>query len=580
MDSPASDRAHAVRPRALPAFAAAGRVRLSAIAFCAALTAAAALVPAVSLARVPISKEDAARAEGDAKRAFDSGRFQEAGEKYAKAAEGAPTPERRSELAFQSGWAYFIAGNSKAARESLKIAFLARPNIEVVADFYSPDFVRLAQSVRNEVAGPAAVPALDVAEIKRTAREKVADGKAEEALYDLKKAENSTDPQVHRLTAEVLDKLGRGPEADAERRRATDLEKGLVQTTPISASSPSTGPATTAPAPASNAAPLVEAAEAALRNADYRGAQAMAMRALDADPRSSDARRVLGDAALALGQEGDSEREYTAALVLDSANSRAEFGLGRLAERQKKWNTAASHYRRALELSSKNVPAALGLGRSMDELKDKTAARIAYGRAIEIDPASPEARNDFGVFLFRSDQIDRAVEELMEAVRLAPARAPFHENLGRAFRKKQMWKESERELSEATRLAPNDTVTWTALGHVRAELKKPEDSANAFRSALDLEPTSEEAASGLAGGLSDAGKLGDAEAALVKALDANPRSAVLWNNLGVIRVRRGTFPSAVEAFQKALTADPAFEAAKTNLARAEQLAALDRASGG
>jgi len=83
----------------------------------------------------------------------------------------------------------------------------------------------------------------------------------------------------------------------------------------------------------------------------------------------------------------------------------------------------------------------------------------------------------------------------------------------------------------------------------------------------------------VAGGLSDAGKLPEAEAALVKALDASPRSALLWNNLGVVRVRRGSFPAAVDAFQKALTADPTFEPAKANLARAEQLAALDRASG-
>ena len=140
-----------------------------------------------------------------------------------------------------------------------------------------------------------------------------------------------------------------------------------------------------------------------------------------------------------------------------------------------------------------------------------------------------------------------------------------------------MWKESERELLEASRLAPNDTAVWATLGHVRAELKKPEESASAFRSALDLEPTSEEAASGLAGGLSDAGKLADAEAALVRSLDANPRSALLWNNLGVVRTRRGAYPSAVEAFHKSLAQDSSFEAAKVNLVRAEQLAALDRA---
>lgn len=521
--------------------------------------------------------QDAARNESDAKRAFDAGRFQEAGDKYAKAAESASTPERKSELAFQSGWAFFIAGNSKAARESLKVAFSARPNLEVVPDFYSPDFVRLAQSVRSEVGGPP--PAADLSELKRTAREKIADGKAEDALYDLKRAETSPDPQIHRLMADAYEKLGRAAEADAARRHATELEKALVTTGPIAASGnpPPGGPSGPVANPGA-AVPVIENAEMLLKNADFRGARAAAGRALEIDPRSAEAHRISADASLALGQEGDAEREYTAALVLDSANSRSEFGLGRLAERQQKWNTAASHYRRALELSGKNVAAALGLGRAMDELKDGSAARIAYGRAIEIDPASAEAHNDFGVFLSRSDQPDRGVEELIEAVRLAPAQAVFHENLGRAFRRRQMWKEADRELSEAARLAPNDTAMWIALGQVRTEEKKAEEAATAFRAAVDLDAGNEEAAAGLAGSLADAGRLGDAEAALVKALETNPRSAVLWNNLGVIRTRRGTLSAALQAFTRALGEDPSFEPAKANLARAEQLAAIDRAA--
>ena len=569
MDSSRSDHAHR---RPVVRFAGLSRFALAVLA--AALLAGAHL----SAAAPPKPSPAGPPSEADAKKAFDLGRFQEAGEKYAKAAEAAPSPESRSELAFKSGWAYFIAGNSRAARESLKVAFVARPNIEVVADFYSPDFVRLAQAVRNEVAGPGALPAVDVGELKRTAKEKLAEGKAEEALYDLKKVEASPDPQVHRLLADAYERLGRSAEADAARRRAGDLERGLITSGPIGA--PASGAPTggAGAVPAVSVSPLVEVADAALKNADYRGAQTIARRALETDPRSTDAHRIIADAALALGQDGDAEREYTAALVLDSANSRAEFGLGRLAERQKKWNTAASHYSRALELSGKNVPAALGLGRTMDELKEKAQARIAYGRAIEIDPASPEAHNDFGVFLFRSDQPDRAIEELMEAVRLAAGRAAFHENLGRAFRRKAKLREAERELAEAARLAPNETGVWTTLGLVRAELKKPDEAAAAFRSALDLDPTSAEAAAGVAGALADAGRLPEAESALVKALEANPRSALLWNNLGVLRTRRGSFSAAVEAFRKSLALDGSFEPAKTNLARAEQLYALDRAA--
>ncbi|HKD11000.1 MAG TPA: tetratricopeptide repeat protein [Thermoanaerobaculia bacterium] len=534
------------------------------------------LIAAALILPAALTAQDASRLEADAKRAFDAGRFVEAGEKYAKAAEVTATADRKGELYFQSGWAFFIGGKSPAARDSLRAAYTARPTLGIEPELYSPDFVRLARSVQTEVTG-AGLPSVDANELMRTAREKIADGKASEALYDLKKIEASSDPRVHRLMADAYDRLGRAGDADAERRKAADLERGLVTSAPIGTPLPGPSPGPVATSPPSGASQILEAADRALAAGDYRGAQAMAHRALDVDPRSAEAHRLAGDGSLGLGQDSDAEREYTAAIVLDAGNAGAEYGLGRVAERQKKWNTAASHYRRALELNSRNVGAALGLGRSMEEV-DKTAARIAYGRAIEIDPASPEARNDFGVFLFRSGETDRATTELIEAVRLASQKAVYHENLGRVLRKQGKTKEAEREMSEATGLAPNDTDAWITLGHLRMELKKFDEAATAFRAAADLDPANEEPASGLSAALLEAGRASDAEAALTKALATNGKSAVLWNNLGVVRSRKGAYPGAIEAFQKALAIDAGFEAARANLTRAEQLAAIDRAA--
>ncbi len=235
-------------------------------------------------------------------------------------------------------------------------------------------------------------------------------------------------------------------------------------------------------------------------------------------------------------------------------------------------------YRRVLDLDPTNGAAARGLGRSMSEIGDKSAARIAFGRAIENDPSSAESRNDFGVFLFRSDELDRSIEELIEAVRLDGSKPIYHENLGRAYRKKGGTNEAERELAEAARLAPNDAAVWTALGHVRAAQKDVDGAATAFSTALTLDPASEDAASALGNVLADAGKLAEAEAALMTAIESNTKSPVLWNNLGAMRVRRGNTAAAIAAFQKALTMDVGFEAARANLTRATELAALEKAS--
>jgi tetratricopeptide (TPR) repeat protein len=524
------------------------------------------------LLAVGAAGQDAARLEAEARKAFDSGRFKEAGEKFGQAALAATSDDQKADLHLQSAWSHYIGGNSRGAREELKLAFAARPQLEVISDFYSPDFARLAQSVRSEVAGPA--PPANASAAKAAARDLLARGQAEEAVQALRGLESSPDPQVHRLMAEALERLGRLAEADAARRRASDAEKALITSAPIGAGG--------IPAPGAvggvDAAALLETAQNALDSGDARVAEALARRAAEADPKNAEAHRIAAEADLALDQLDDAERGFAAAIALDSNNKRAQFGLARVAEQQKKWNTAASHYRRALDLDPRHLAAARGLGRSMEALGDETGARLAYGRAVEIDPSSAAARNDFGVFLYGAGEIDRAIAELIEALRTQPGRALFHENLARAYMKKGMAREAERELVEASRLAPNEKAVWTSLGRLRAARKKPDEAAAAYASAFALDRSDEEAASGLGLALADAGKLAEAEASVLEAIGVSPQSAALWNNLGVVRVRRGAFTGAVEAFRKSLSLDPRLDAAKTNLARAEQLLALERAS--
>lgn len=113
---------------------------------------------------------------------------------------------------------------------------------------------------------------------------------------------------------------------------------------------------------------------------------------------------------------------------------------------------------------------------------------------------------------------------------------------------------------------------------MRSEEKKFGEAATAFSTALSLDPLDEEAAAGLAAALSEQGKLAEAEAALARSIESNAKSPVLWNNLGVVRIERGSYASGIQAFEKALALDGSFEAARSNLTRAAELAALERAS--
>ena len=162
---------------------------------------AAAMLSGLLLASALCFAQTAEKLEADAKRAFDSGRFKEAAEKYARAADSADAPaDRKGDLYLNSAWAFYIAGSSKNARDNLKAAYSARPDLVVVGDLYSPDFARLAQSVRAGIAGttPLLGPA-ELRELKRNARRKLTEGRAEEALADLKTAAGSSDPEVQLL---------------------------------------------------------------------------------------------------------------------------------------------------------------------------------------------------------------------------------------------------------------------------------------------------------------------------------------------------------------------------------------------
>jgi len=224
--------------------------------------------------------QQAEKLEAEAKRAFDSGRFKEAAGKYAKAADSPDAAaDRKGDLYLNSAWAYYIAGNSKSARDSLRAAYSARPDMIVVGDLYSPDFARLAQTVRAEIAGttPLLGPA-ELRDLKRSARKKLTDGKPEDALAELKPAGGSNDPEVQLLLAEVYEKLGRAAEADTARRRASDLQKGLVTTTPISGTTASSGP-TSPIEPTVNVLPLLDAADKAIKAGAYEEATTNARRA-------------------------------------------------------------------------------------------------------------------------------------------------------------------------------------------------------------------------------------------------------------------------------------------------------------
>jgi tetratricopeptide (TPR) repeat protein len=534
------------------------------------------LAAAFLLVSALASAADPEKLVAEARRAFEAGRFREAAAKYLQASGEPNLPlERVADLALQSAWACYIGGDVPGSRQALKKAFLARPQLEVLPEFYSADFAKLAAAIKAEMPPP---PKVDLEALKTSARERLSGGLAQDVLYDLKRVADSNDPEIHRLLAQAYEKLGKTDEAEAEKKQAAALESGGISQTSIGALPPPRASSGATAAPAANVHDLLAAAEQAFAKGDFAAAAETARKAQEGDPRSAPAHRLAGEAALAQNDAATAEREFLAASALDPADSRTQIGLARIAEKANQPNTAAAHYRRALELNPKSLPAAVGLGDAQVQLGDKSGARLAFGQATEIDPANAAARDRYGVFLASENEIGPAIDQAIEAVKLDGSVAAYHAHLGRYYLRSKMLNESERELREAIRIEEKDAGSWNALGVVLLAENDGNGAADAFSHALGISPGDEVAITGRAAGLSSAGDWAGAAELLRKAQSEHPDSALLAHDLGVAEFQLARYTEAVRALEKEIQLSPDSTEVQVALAKARAVRDFEAAA--
>ncbi|MDL2718813.1 MAG: hypothetical protein PT977_13765, partial [Acidobacteriota bacterium] len=316
------------------------------------------------------AQEGSESLEKEARKAVNAGQFRKAALKFESAASAASDPQRRSRMLVQSAWASFNDGKKSDAQDALRRAFTASPDLEVVADFFSPDFVKLAAEVRASAVAAQPPPAADLGELKRVAREKLADGNTEDVIHDLlyNVPREKLDAEAVDLLAQAYEKQGKF--AEAARVRASGAE--APKAGPVAGKAgPATPPASAPPAPpaagqgpvraptaaGSGALPTMTAADylAAGRGALSRGdaltAQSAANRMLEIDPQSSDAYRLLGNAAALRGEKAFAKATLDQSLKYNEKNEGTLLDLYELSMGDRNWDAALDALRRATEVN-------------------------------------------------------------------------------------------------------------------------------------------------------------------------------------------------------------------------------------
>ena len=544
------------------------------------------------LLAAPIRAQEGSESlEKEARKAVNAGQFRKAALKFESSASAASDPERRSRMLVQAAWAHFNDGKKSDAQDALRRAFTGSPDLEIAADFFSPEFVKLAGDIRTSAVAAMPPPAADVGELKRVAREKLADGNTDDVIHDLlyNVPRDRLDAEAIDLLAQAYEKQGRF--AEAAKVRASSPEAQKLSAPAVSAEGKTAPNAPAPPAPgaarpgasAGTAAPAMTPTEyvalgrAALSRGDTLNAQSAANRALELDPQSSDAFRLLGNAYLLRGEKAIAKANLEQSLTKNEKNEGTLLDLYELSLGEKNWDAALDLLRRATEVNPENGAKLLALGRKARADADLPHARQVFATAAAASPKDVSVLTEYASVLLQVKDVDAALEPLMKAAAAEPDRQIVRANLAATLRAKGLWKDAEKEYREAVRSDPDYAPALRGLGTLLLERGQAGESIEPLKKAVLRDPTNVEGVWALARAQRQTGALKDAAESLAQsaALDKAP----LDDEAGAVAYERGRYEEAVGFFDKALAKEPGSAVYKSNREKAAAAAAFLKASG-
>lgn len=519
------------------------------------------------------AQEGSESLEKEARKAVNAGQFRKAALKFESAASAAGDPQRRSRMLVQAGWAHFNDGKKSDAQDALRRAFTGSPDLEIVADFFSPEFVKLAADVRREAVVAVPPPAADIGELKRVAKEKLADGNTEDVIHDLlyNVPREKLDAEAIDLLAQAYERQGKFTEAAKVRASGPDAPKA-PPTTPTGPRPPAVPSQTLVPT-----TDYLALGRAALSRGDALNAQSAANRVLEIDPQSSDAYRLLGNAYALRGERAIAKANLEQSLLKNEKNEGTLLDLYELSMGDKNWDGALDALRRATEVNPENGAKLLALGRKARADGDLVHARQVFATAAVASPRDVSVLTEYASLLLQAKDLDAALEPLMKAAAVEPDREIVRANLASTLRRKGLWKDAEKEYREAIRADPDYAPALRGLGTLLLERGQAEQAIEPLKKAVLRDPTNAESAWALARAQRQTGALKDAAESLSAsaALDKAP----LDDEAGTVAYERGRYEEAVGFFDRALAKEPGSAVFKANREKAAAAAAFLKGSG-
>lgn len=348
--------------------------------------------------------------------AFRQGQWRKAASLFEKAAEEARDPRARAEIRVKLAWTYFSALKNRAkAEQALRQAFQEAPDLEIIPDLYTDDFVATVARVRSQLQetiktrpSPAPTPTVGSLARLRSRLATAVDALTLEGLLAEVKALESVAPPASlsdllEVEADILDRLGRASEALRLRARA--------QTLRIAAQA----------APGTPIVPLelIRQGRQYLVAKQPQEAIALLQGILDALPSCTPAFEVLAQAYM---DAGLFEEAYSALQTAIMSNEKPELllALGELELARNRLPAARDAFRRAVALDPVNDRALAAAGLLAASMEDYASAKDLLEQALKNNGTLFEARVVRAQLAILEGQVQEAILHLLRALQVRP----------------------------------------------------------------------------------------------------------------------------------------------------------------
>jgi Tfp pilus assembly protein PilF len=182
------------------------------------------------------------------------------------------------------------------------------------------------------------------------------------------------------------------------------------------------------------------------------------------------------------------EKDLKQAIQTDPTYVIAQYNLGKVYQKQRKWDKAAEAFEAAVDREPKNANYQYDLGEAYLEAKKIDQAEKALKASTEADPKLFKAHWRLGLVYKQLDQPKQADEELRKAIEANPRVSKSYVALGYLYLDYDFNKEASQVFQGCVTAKDDDGECHNGYGLALKNLKQYEQATGEFKKAIDYDP--------------------------------------------------------------------------------------------